>query len=68
MLVYFDQYSQSHRLWSPDGDQIVLTGDLVPQGSAQSAELLERIWIIDTKGGEAPRPIAEGYLAFWSPR
>lgn len=68
MLVYFDQYSQSHRLWSPDGDQIVLAGDLLVQDSAQSDELLERIWVIDAKGQEAPRPIAEGYLAFWSPR
>ncbi|MBI2965702.1 MAG: hypothetical protein HYY34_05835 [Chloroflexi bacterium] len=68
MLVYFDQYAQSHRLWSPDGDQIVLAGDLLAQGPTQSDELLERIWVIDISGREAPRAVAEGYLAFWSPR
>jgi TolB protein len=68
MLVYFDQYAQSHRLWSPDGDQIVLAGDLLAQAPAESGALLERIWVIDAGGRVAPRAVADGYLAFWSPR
>jgi TolB protein len=78
MLVYFDQYSQSHRLWAPDGRYFVLTGEVRPAGGGAAgqgaprdeggAAAREAVWVIDVEGEEPPRPVAEGFLAFWSPR
>lgn len=68
MLVYFDQYAQSHRLWAPDGDSFVLAGDTPEHAPTVDDDLLERVWVVDADGREPPQPIAVGYLAFWSPR
>ncbi len=58
VLPFFDQYALSHRIWSPQGDALVLP--LVgADGQAQ-------ISIVPVDGGE-PRTIAEGEIAFWGP-
>lgn len=54
-LPFFDQYALSHRLWSPDGQALVLP---VVQGG------VTEITVIPLEG--EPRPIAEGQIAFWS--
>lgn len=56
-LPYFDQYSLSHRLWSPDSQALVLP--IVEQGEAV-------IVVVPLAGGGARR-VAEGSAAFWSP-
>jgi TolB protein len=58
VLPYFDQYALSHRVWSPDGQAIVLP--LVdPDGRTRAT-------VLDADGAE-PRPIAEALNAFWAP-
>lgn len=58
LLPFFDQYTLSHRIWSPAGDALVLP--LVDDvGVAQ-------ITVIPIDG-TAPRIIADGVAAFWSP-
>ncbi len=57
-MPFFAQYALSHQLWSPDSAAIVLPvrddgGDLV---------------MVVPVNGAAPRPIAEGDIAFWSHR
>ncbi len=58
-LPFFDQYARSHHLWSPDGQALVLP---VRENSGQ--EWIYRFPIT----GEAPQPLLEGAMAFWSPR
>jgi TolB protein len=58
-LPFFDQYARSHHLWSPDGQALVLP---VRENSGQ-----ERIYRFAITG-EAPQPLIEGAMAFWSPR
>ena len=67
-LPYFDQYAQSHRLWSPDSRYLVVTGALLPEtnGSESLQALTSQVIILDTTGQEAPVAIASGSLAFWS--
>jgi TolB protein len=57
-LPFFDQYALSHRLWSPASKAIVLP--LVDDtGTAH-------ITIVPADGS-APRQVADGVAAFWSP-
>ena len=57
-LPFFDQYARSHRLWSPDGRALVLS---TLDGGRR------RLVVVPVDGGPA-RTIAEGEMAFWSPR
>ena len=56
----FNQYTQSHRFWSPDG-RYLLYADKDNQGG-------DRIWLVDTWAPRGARPIFvdEGSLAVWS--
>jgi TolB protein len=57
LLVYFDQYALSHRLWAPDGSSF-----LMPQRDADGAT---RIVAFFPDGRD---PIAfDGLIGFWSP-
>jgi Tol biopolymer transport system component len=64
----FDQYALSHRLWSPDSRAIVFAGGILKEGQAPaSVSASPSVWVLPVDG-EAPRPIADGSVAFWSPR
>jgi len=56
----FNQYAQSHRLWSPDGRYLVYAD--------QDDARVERIWLVDTfaERGAEPILVAEGSMGFWS--
>ncbi|MGD8406896.1 MAG: DPP IV N-terminal domain-containing protein [Anaerolineales bacterium] len=56
----FNQYAQSHRLWSPDGRYLVYAD--------QDDARVERIWMVDTfaERGTDPILVAEGSMGFWS--
>jgi Tol biopolymer transport system component len=55
-LPFFDQYSLSHRLWSPDSRSLLL---------ATTDNGVQRIFVVPISGGD-PRPLSEGEIAFWS--
>jgi TolB protein len=59
-LPYFDQYAQSHRLWSPDGSAFVFAGTLANGESG--------IWL-QPVGEEDAQPVSlgPGVYATWSP-
>ena len=55
----FNQYAQSHQLWSPDSRYLVYT--------ERGTGFEDRIWLVDTTADETnPILVAEGSLAFWS--
>lgn len=60
ILPYFDQYHQSATIWSPDDNNLVL--------SFLTADGAPGIAIVAASGQLEPRLLAQGYLAFWSPR
>jgi hypothetical protein len=59
LLAYFDQYSQSHQIWSPDSRYLVY-GERVDGGGSS-------VKILDTSA-EAPVPftVADGEIGIWS--
>ncbi len=58
LLPFFDQYALSHRVWSPASDAVVLP--LVDEAGASQVTVIPA-------DGAAPRILAEGVSAFWSP-
>ena len=58
VLPFFDQYARSHRLWSPDGESLVLP--------VATSGVPDRLVVLDADGGDA-RPLADGSIGFWSP-
>ena len=57
-LPFFDQYAQSHRIWSPDSTALVLPIRVQDES---------RIFVVPVNGGQ-PQEIAVGDMAFWSQR
>ncbi len=60
VIPYFDQYHQALTIWSPDSKNLVLSG-YRPDGTPT-------IVVAAASGKLEPRYIADGYVAFWSPR
>lgn len=68
-FMFFDQYAQSHPVWSPDSSLILVCGQLgyqlirseLPTGESN------RVILLDAEDGEAPRDIAGGLIGCWSP-
>lgn len=59
IMPYFDQYHQSTTIWSPDGNNIVLSFISTNDGKPGIA-------VVAPSGNLEPRILAQGVLAFWS--
>lgn len=57
-LLFFDQYTRSYTLWSPDSENIVVSG--LAEGDVPS------IWVVPASGTLAERILVPGYMGFWS--
>ena len=70
MLAFFDQYSYSNSLWSPDSKYLVFTGRLTSEneGSSEGNDTADEdlVYVIDVDDPSGLEAIAEGSLAFWS--
>lgn len=61
LLAYFNQFAQSHRLWSPDSSHIVF-GERTPNGD-------DIVSILDvTRRDTVPSYLADGHIGIWSYR
>lgn len=58
LVQYFDQFAQSHRIWSPDS-RYLLYSEVIPSGPVIS--LLDT-----TQLGSVPESIADGVIGIWS--
>ncbi len=67
MFSYFDQYSQSVSLVSPDGAELVLAASRAKERENGSVPTVRQILVRSLSGGAEERPIARGRLAFWRP-
>jgi TolB protein len=59
LIGSFNQYAQSHRLWSPDGRYLTYAD--------RDRRLVERVWLVDTwaEKGAAPILVDEGVIGVW---
>ena len=67
---FFDQFAHSHSPWSPDSRSLVFSGILRAEGLSVSAgrQQTPQIIVADTDRHPAIDQIADGFMAFWSPR
>ena len=70
MFRFFDQFAQSHSPWSPDSRSLVFAGALGTEGVSASVGRQQPPRIVVADAGPIPAAdiIADGFLAFWSPR
>lgn len=59
-LPYFDQYSRSGTIWSPDSQYIVVN-TYAPDGNPG-------VYVVPASGLTEPRYLVDGSMAFWSPK
>lgn len=65
LMLHFDQYALSHRLWSPDSSHFVLAG--YPADAGRDGPARPTVWVVNAASG-AVTVVAEARSAFWSPR
>jgi Tol biopolymer transport system component len=68
LLGHFDQYSQSAQLFSPDGNEMVLSASLAQEQVNGSVPTVRQILVRALSGEGAQEVAARGRLAFWRPR
>jgi TolB protein len=68
VVQYFDQYALSHRLWSPDSKHFVFTGSAGSDAHPATAIRSPSVYVVEATSGATPKAIADGHVAFWSPR
>ena len=71
MLLFFDQFSYSHRVWSPDSHALVFAGGIVGNvGVSASLSLQEtpKVLVLPVEPASTAQTLADGILATWSPR
>ncbi|MCH8205539.1 MAG: PD40 domain-containing protein [Chloroflexi bacterium] len=66
----FDQFAYSHLPWSPDSASLVFSGTLQTEGVPAPVARQQPPQIVVADAGPVPAAdvIADGFLAFWSPR
>jgi TolB protein len=60
--AFFDQFGESHQVWSPDSTRITFAGSLDQEGIEEGS----RIYIADLNDVGNIRVLGRGYLATWS--
>ena len=68
VFQFFDQYALSHRFWSPDGRAFVFTGWTGVDQQAEGPVGPPAVHVVPVDPAEKPRILADGHVAFWSPR
>jgi hypothetical protein len=71
---FFDQYVESHNIWSPDRLKIVISGLLLDLEEVINSdgvlvlppEFDSQIWVLDVSGNADPVSVGRGTLATWS--
>ncbi len=68
-FMFFDQYAQSHSIWSPDSARLLIFGELgyhVARTSLSGRES-NRAIVMDANGEGGAQEVARGFIGCWSP-
>jgi TolB protein len=65
LFFFFDQYAQSHGLWSPDSRYLVYAG--LPAGSRPEPKSAprNRVFVVPADGSAEPKALVDGNLGVW---
>ena len=65
--MYFDQYAQSHSIWSPDGSYLLIFGELgyhVSRTPLSTGDTNRGI-VLDASGDSDPVDVVGGFVGSW---
>ena len=64
----FDQFAQTHQIWSPNSNTLVLSGTVLdPEELPEEIEsIAPGTWIVVAAGESPAQMMTSGVLAFWS--
>lgn len=68
VFQYFDQYALSHRIWSPDSKHFVFAGAAGANARPEDGLRTPAVYTVEAIAHAKAKSIAEGHIAFWSPR
>ena len=70
VYTFFDQFAHSHSPWSPDSTALVFAGRLQGEGVSVSfnSQPAPQIYVVGADPNPTITSIADGGLAFWSPK
>ena len=71
ILVFFDQFAQSHAVWSPDSRAIVFAGIIVGNvgvSASLSSQETPKILALPIEPASSAQTLGDGIMATWSPR
>ena len=70
LFQFFDQFAYSHSMWSPDSGSLVFAGNLSDGAvsASMARQSASRIFVMGVRRFSSADPIADGFLAVWSPR
>lgn len=67
---FFDQFAHSQTPWSPDSTALVFAGSLLSNGVSisQTSQPTSQVYVVGANPNPTIHSIADGGLAFWSPK
>ena len=64
-FAFFDQYAQSHSLWSPDSRYLAYAGLPPASRGNPTAARRSQVFIVPADGSAEPKAVVDGNLAIW---
>ena len=70
VFQFFDQFAYSHNMWSPDSGSLVFSGNLLDIAIEASfgRQTVPSIIVTEAVPNPLVEPIADGFVAVWSPK
>ena len=67
LVGFFDQYTHSHSIWSPDSSNLIFSGTMGDRSANNGDENLDdKLYVIAAQKGATPRQIALSSFGTWS--
>lgn len=65
LFGFFDQYAQSHSLWSPDSRFLIYAGSPPGSRGTPAESRRSQVFIVPADGSAEPKAVVDGKLAVW---
>ena len=67
-FAFFDQYAQSHGVWSPDGRYLTYAGTSGGGPNEPAGPRGSRVFVVPADGSAEPRAVVDGNIGIWPTR
>ena len=67
-FAFFDQYAQSHGVWSPDSRYLTYAGTVGGGPNEPAGPRRSRVFVVPADGSAEPRAVVDGNIGIWPAR